>query len=515
MLFNSTEFIFIYLPLVFSGFLLLLRLFGYGTSVYFLAAASLAFYGYWNPVYLILIGSSMLVNYGLGKVLGPHEGPFRPYRRQLLMLGIAFNVALLGYFKYSQMLTDAWFVVAGGDSPDLNVVLPLAISFFTFQQIAYLVDTYQGKLEGIQGDRSEYALFVTFFPQLIAGPIVHYRRIVPQFRQAWKAPFSTHEFAIGLSIFLIGLFKKVAIADGLGDYSLNVFQRLEGGYTLAPPEAAGALLSYTLEIYFDFSGYSDMAIGLGRMFGIRLPINFYSPYKSGSVREYWRRWNITLGSFFRDYVYLPLGGSRRGEFRANLNNVVVMTLSGLWHGAGWNFIVWGFLHGVVMVLERLLTPAKDRLTSLLSAVPFAARLMVGVSRVYLFLMIMMLFAVFRLTTLDDILYMWGQIVSLNLETLGVMWEGYSAEMAKVWGRVSQGMSVNVNDNVAWANTLLVALVVVFFLPNTYQLFNVEEDSDESTQRLTWWNALIVGALGAWAIILVLSSTAKEFIYFAF
>ena len=206
MLFNSTEFIFIYLPLVFSGFLLLLRLFGYGTSVYFLAAASLAFYGYWNPVYLILIGSSMLVNYGLGKVLGPHEGPFRPYRRQLLMLGIAFNVALLGYFKYSQMLTDAWFVVAGGDSPDLNVVLPLAISFFTFQQIAYLVDTYQGKLEGIQGDRSEYALFVTFFPQLIAGPIVHYRRIVPQFRQAWKAPFSSHEFAIGLSIVLIGLF---------------------------------------------------------------------------------------------------------------------------------------------------------------------------------------------------------------------------------------------------------------------------------------------------------------------
>lgn len=515
MLFNSTEFIFVYLPLIFSAFLLILRLFGYGTSVYFLAAASLAFYGYWNPVYLLLIGSSILVNYGLGKFLGPHEGPFRPYRRQLLTLGIAFNVALLGYFKYSQMLTDAWFFVAGGDPPDLNVVLPLAISFFTFQQIAYLVDTYQGRLESIEGDRSEYVLFVTFFPQLIAGPIVHYRRIVPQFRQAWRSRLSAHELAIGLSIFFIGLFKKVAIADGLGEHSLQLFQRLEAGYTLTPPEAAGALLSYTLEIYFDFSGYSDMAIGLGRMFCIRLPINFYSPYKSGSVREYWRRWNITLGAFFRDYLYVPLGGSRRGEFRADINTVIVMTLSGLWHGAGWNFIVWGFMHGCVMVLERLFKPAKNRLKTALSSIPFGSLFMVGISRIYLFLMIMMLFAVFRLTTLNDILYIWGQILSLELNMLAELWKDYATEMVRVWDRVSRGMSVNINDEVSWANTLALSLLVVFFMPNTLQLFNVEEDSDESTQRLTWWNALIVGALGAWAIILVLSSTAKEFIYFAF
>lgn len=515
MLFNSIDFIFIYLPLIFSAFLFLLRFAGYGPTVYFLAAASLAFYGYWKPAYTFLILTSMLVNFGLGSFLAPNARALQQHRVKILWLGISFNVLLLGYFKYSQMLADAVTLVAGRESVDLNVVLPLAISFFTFQQIAYLVDTYRGKLQGIEGSRAEYALFVTFFPQLIAGPIVHYRRVVPQFRSAWKAPFSSHEFAIGLSIFLIGLFKKVAIADGLGEYSLHMFDRLEGGYNLTSPEALAALLSYTLEIYFDFSGYSDMAIGLGRMFGIRLPINFYSPYKSGSVREYWRRWNITLGAFFRDYVYLPLGGSRKGEFRANLNNIAVMTLSGLWHGAGWNFIVWGFLHGAVMVVERLLSPGKDRIKSSLIRTRVGALFALCVSRLYLFVMIMMLFAVFRLTTLDDILYIWTQILSIDFATIKAISTTFVVENGRLLDRLGSGLSINMVDHVAWANMLILALVVVFFLPNTYQLFSVEEDSDESTQKLTWRAAVIVGVLGAWALILVLSSTAKEFIYFAF
>ena len=515
MLFNSSEFIFVYLPLVFSAFLFLLRFAGYGPTVYFMAAASLAFYGYWEPAYTFLILTSMVVNYASGLLLVP-GAISSPWRRSVaLWLGIGFNVALLGYFKYSQMLTDAWTFVSGDDPVNLGVVLPLAISFFTFQQIAYLVDTYQGKLQGIEGGRGEYALFVTFFPQLIAGPIVHYRRVVPQFRSAWQVRFSSHEFAIGLSIFLIGLFKKVAIADGLGDYSIQLFNRLEGGYNLTSPEAIAALLSYTLEIYFDFSGYSDMAIGLGRMFGIRLPINFYSPYKSGSVREYWRRWNITLGAFFREYVYLPLGGNRRGEFRTDLNNVAVMTLSGLWHGAGWNFIVWGFLHGIVMVLERHLTPLKDWLFAPLNRTAIGSRVATGISRLYLFIMIMMLFAVFRLTTLDDILYLWTQIVSIDFATLRAVTDTFIAENGRLAGRLMQGLSMNVNDGVAWTNLLILALVVTFFMPNTYQLFAVDEDSDETTQRLTWQTAVISGVLGAWAIILVLSSTAKEFIYFAF
>ena len=515
MLFNSIDFIFIYLPLIFSAFLFLLRFAGYGPTVYFLAAASLAFYGYWKPAYTFLILTSMLVNYGLGSFLAPNLRALQQHRVKILWLGISFNVLLLGYFKYSQMLADAVTLVAGRESVDLNVVLPLAISFFTFQQIAYLVDTYRGKLQGIEGSRAEYALFVTFFPQLIAGPIVHYRRVVPQFRSAWKAPFSSHEFAIGLSIFLIGLFKKVAIADGLGEYSLHMFDRLEGGYNLTSPEALAALLSYTLEIYFDFSGYSDMAIGLGRMFGIRLPINFYSPYKSGSVREFWRRWNITLGTFFRDYVYLPLGGSRKSEFRTNLNNLTVMTLSGLWHGAGWNFIVWGFLHGTVMVVERMLTPGKDRVKNSLVRTRLGGLFAVFISRFYLFVVIMMLWATFRLSTLDDILYIWTQILSIDLATIKSMSATFYAENGRVLERLAGGMSVNVVDEVAWANLIILALVVVFFLPNTFQLFSVEEDSDESTQKLTWRAAIVVGALGAWALVLVLSSTAKEFIYFAF
>lgn len=515
MLFNSVEFIFVYLPLIFSGFLFLFRFIGYGSTVYFMAAASLAFYGYWEPVYTFLILTSMLVNYGFGLVLSP-DSTFDPgHRSRTLWLGVGFNVALLGYFKYSQMLTDAYVFVSGVDPIDLDVVLPLAISFFTFQQIAYLVDTYQGKLQGIGGGRGEYALFVTFFPQLIAGPIVHYRHVVPQFRANWQHRFSTHEFAIGISIFLIGLFKKVAIADGLGDHSLHVFDRLEGGYNLSPPEAIGALLSYTLEIYFDFSGYSDMAIGLGRMFGIRLPINFYSPYKSGSVREYWRRWNITLGAFFRDYVYLPLGGNRRGELRTDLNTIAVMTLSGLWHGAGWNFVVWGFLHGIVMVLERLLTPIKDRFIGLSENRPAGRLFATGISRLYMFVTIMMLFAVFRLTTLDDILYLWKQMLSIDLTTVRSITETYIAENGRLLERLSQGLSINMKDQVAWTNLLILSLIVVLLMPNTYQLFSVEEDSDESTQKLTWQGAVITGVLGAWAVILVLSSTAKEFIYFAF
>ncbi|MFT6285982.1 MAG: D-alanyl-lipoteichoic acid acyltransferase DltB (MBOAT superfamily) [Alcanivorax sp.] len=515
MLFNSIDFIFIYLPLIVSGFLVLLRFAGYGPTVYFMAATSLAFYGYWKPAYAFLIITSMLVNYSLALMLRPGATTLQQHRSKFLILGISFNVLLLGYYKYSQMLTDTYVYVTGINPMDLDVVLPLAISFFTFQQIAYLVDTYRGKLSEIEGGPAEYALFVTFFPQLIAGPIVHYRRMVPQFRSAWRAPFSKHELAIGISIFLIGLFKKVGIADSLGEYSLRFFERLEGGYSLTSPEALGALLSYTLEIYFDFSGYSDMAIGLARMFGIRLPINFYSPYKSGSVREYWRRWNITLGTFFREYVYLPLGGSRKGEFRANLNNVAVMTLSGLWHGAGWNFIVWGFLHGAVMVAERFMTAPKDKMKVLLERSYIGSKLMVGVSRFYLFVMIMMLFAVFRLTDLDDILYIWKQILSFNFDTLQAISGTFFQENMRLWERVSQGLSINMPDNVVWSNLLLLALLVVFFMPNTYQLFAVDEDSDERTQRLTWKTAILVGALGAWAIILVLSGTAKEFIYFAF
>ncbi|MEH6515824.1 MAG: MBOAT family O-acyltransferase [Halioglobus sp.] len=480
-----------------------------------MAAASLAFYGYWKPAYTMLIVVSMLANYTIGLTLSPTATKWADHRKKLLFFGIAFNVVLLGYFKYSQMLTNAYVYASGINPMDLDVVLPLAISFFTFQQIAYLVDTYSGKLQNVSGSRAEYALFVTFFPQLIAGPIVHYRRVVPQFRKAWTAPFSTHEFAIGLSIFLIGLFKKVALADSLGDYSLHYFERLENGYNLSSPEAIAALLSYTLEIYFDFSGYSDMAIGLGRMFGIRLPINFYSPYKSGSVREYWRRWNITLGAFFRDYVYLPLGGSRKGEFSANMNNVIVMTLSGLWHGAGWNFIVWGFLHGIVMVAERLMSPGKDRIKAILIATRAGELFTVFISRLYLFVMIMMLFAVFRLTELDDMLYLWVQILSIDLQSIAAISTTYIDENLRLFDRVSQGLSVNLVDEVAWTNTLLLALFVVFCLPNTYQLFNVDEDSDEAVQKLTIKSALIVGVLGAWAIVLVLSSTAKEFIYFAF
>jgi alginate O-acetyltransferase complex protein AlgI len=349
MLFSSPEFIFFFLPAVLVGYLLLVRLGGRGASGAFLAVASLFFYAWWKPVYLPLILASIAVNYAITRwflidpVLGPRE------RKLWLVVGMVFNLGLLGYFKYAWFLveTAAWMVGSGFRVEPL--LLPLAISFFTFQQIAFLVDAWKGEIRDVRF--FDYVLFVSFFPQLIAGPIVHHREMMPQFaderRARWPGWVNMEQ---GVRIFLIGLAKKLILADTLAVHA-------NAGWGSADElqfwAAWGTTLCYTFQLYFDFSGYSDMALGAARFFGIHLPINFNSPYKAGNIQDFWGRWHMTLSRWLKEYLYIPLGGNRRGSLLTYRNLFLTFVLGGIWHGAGWTFVMWGVLHGVGCIVHRL------------------------------------------------------------------------------------------------------------------------------------------------------------------
>ena len=352
MLFNSHVFIFAFLPAVLAGFFIVASLGGRQHAIVLLVAASLFFYGWWNPAYLLLLGLSVLVNYSLGLALAQvHAMRGERAARHLLWLGVAVNLGLIGYFKYAGFLAGSVNSLIGTHLDAGGIVLPLAISFFTFQQIAYLVDVRQG--QPAERDFWRYCLFVTFFPQLIAGPIVHHREMLPQFAQDRTFQLRAENLAIGFTIFAIGLFKKVVIADSLATVASPVFAAAETGAELDFFQAWGGAFAYSLQLYFDFSGYSDMAIGIARLFGIKLPLNFDAPYRASSIIDFWRRWHMTLSRFLRDYLYIPLGGGRKGRLRRHANLMVTMLLGGLWHGAGWTFVVWGGLHGLMLVANHL------------------------------------------------------------------------------------------------------------------------------------------------------------------
>jgi alginate O-acetyltransferase complex protein AlgI len=347
MLFNSQEFVFLFLPLAWALFEALRRRAAWRAVLWWLLLASLAFYGWWDWRALFLLAASIGANFALGLWLSRPRPP-----RGLLAAGVAANLALLGWFKYAAFFATNWQALTGIESALPQVALPLGISFFTFQQIAYLVDVARG--ERAERDLVRYALFVTFFPQLIAGPIVHFRQMMPAFDAQPYRKDPSLDLAVGLSIFLVGLAKKVLIADSLAPFVAPVFDAPPGS---PPPDALAAwtaLAAYTLQIYFDFSGYSDMAIGIARMFGIALPVNFFSPYKATSIAEFWRRWHMTLSAFLRDYLYIPLGGNRAGPTRTAINLFLTMAIGGLWHGANWTFVAWGCWHGALLVGHRAL-----------------------------------------------------------------------------------------------------------------------------------------------------------------
>jgi alginate O-acetyltransferase complex protein AlgI len=350
LLFSSIPFVFLFLPLSLVGYFLCAKFLAPSGKLVWLALASLGFYAYWRVDYLPILLGSIVVNFAIASAIQiqvERSGSRQKLAYSLLFIGIAFNLGLLGYFKYFDFLIETTNATIGSQISTFDLVLPLAISFFTFQQIAYLADSYKGAT--VRGSFLNYFVFVTFFPQLIAGPIVHHREMMPQFMRKSLGVFRWKNLLIGLTIFSLGLFKKIVLADQFAVYADLGYADFQN---MSVIDAWLTTLSYTFQLYFDFSGYSDMAIGAARMFGIVLPLNFFSPYKATSIQQFWRRWHMTLSRFLKEFVYVPLGGNRRSETRINLNLFATFVLGGIWHGAGWTFILWGAIHGIALVIGR-------------------------------------------------------------------------------------------------------------------------------------------------------------------
>lgn len=516
MLFNSYTFIFAFLPVAWLAYAAALRI-GWPLASPVLALASLVFYGWWDVRFLPLLLGSMLVNFILGRAIeAARTRP--PAARLWLIVGVVFNLGLLGVFKYTDFLLGSLAAVSGTDLPLLGLVLPIGISFFTFQQIAYLVDVRQGLSERYR--LSDYAVFVTFFPQLIAGPIVHHREMMPQFAKG--RTILAEDVALGLSIFIAGLFKKVVIADNLAAFASPVFAAADAGAEVSMAEAWGAALAYTFQLYFDFSGYSDMAIGLARLFGIRLPLNFLSPYKATSIIDFWRRWHITLSRFLRDYLYIPLGGNRLGPERRYVNLLATMLLGGLWHGAGWGFVLWGGLHGVYLVLNHALLAAarKSRALALLVSQRWLGW---GVT----FLAVVFAWVFFRATTLEGAL-------EITHAMLGGDGLSLPAEFAARLGGLPERLGLAFEDRPAhialgaWARTgvpfLLVAAALAFLGPNTAQIFLrgdpfYGQDAEPAPRVAALrWHPGVAQAVAVSVLFiasLLFASTISEFLYFQF
>ncbi len=497
MLFNSYGFIFLYLPVVLTGFFVLART-SQAFAAGWLALASLFFYGYWNPAYVGLLLGSIACNYAFGLWIakaGVRREDVR--KKQLLVVAIVANLALLAYYKYANFFIGSINSAAGTQWGLGEIILPLGISFFTFTQIAFLVDTYQGKVK--EYNFIHYTLFVTYFPHLIAGPVLHHREMMPQFAHASTYRFSHENMAVGLTIFFIGLFKKVVLADGIAKYVGPVFDAPASGMQLTFIEAWGGALCYALQLYFDFSGYSDMAIGLSRMFGVVLPLNFHSPYKSVNIIEFWRRWHMTLSRFLRDYLYIPLGGNRKGRFHRYLNLMVTMLLGGLWHGAGWTFVIWGGLHGMFLVINH----GWQSLRRALGQDPKASlsRPMHALSVLVTFLAVTCAWVFFRAENLDSALSILGAMAGMN----GIEWHATN-------GLVSH----------ATRNYLLICLLVVWWAPNTQQIMRdfrpaLDMPPENERGRVIWmpnyrwvWLHALIALFGLMSI-----SELSEFIYFQF
>lgn len=355
MLFNSYIFILLFLPVSLIGYYMFNHFQKYRIANVFLIGMSLWFYGYFNKWYLFIICGSIIGNFLISKGM-EKLGHNQRLRKFILAFGIIADVAVIFYFKYFDFFLQNLNRAFNQSFELRHILLPLGISFFTFQQISYLVDSYRGETKGYTF--IEYALFVAYFPQLIAGPIVLHNEIIPQFKDKNKRNFDARNFSKGMYIFAIGLFKKVIIADTFGKAVTYGFGTIA---TLSSMEALIVSLSYTFQLYFDFSGYCDMAIGIGNMFNIELPQNFNSPYKAVSITDFWARWHMSLTRFLKTYIYIPLGGNRKGRVRTYINIMIVYIVSGIWHGANWTFILWGFIHGILNCLNRMFKNTWDKL----------------------------------------------------------------------------------------------------------------------------------------------------------
>jgi len=463
-LFSSLEFLLLFLPLAWLAATLALRSPG-NAVIAAMLAASLVFYGTWNWRDLLVLVPLALLTYG-GALLYQ-----RTRNAVWTVLVIALNLGTLGFFKYSGFALEITRLFWAGAPLLAAPALPLGISFFVFQKIAFIVDVRRG-VARVERDWMRFLLFVSFFPQLIAGPIVHWRDISPQLNRATL--LAQRDVVLGLSLFAIGLAKKTLLADLLSPYVAQVF---DGGAALHPASAWLGALAYTLQIYFDFSGYSDMAVGLALLFGVRLPWNFLSPYQAGSIVEFWRRWHITLSGFLRDYLYIPLGGNRDGAATRYRNIMITMLLGGLWHGAGWNFVLWGGLHGAMIVGQHAWNGAGRRLAS-------------WIARPLTFLCVMLAWVPFRAPGMDAA-------------------AGFYASMAGIAGPGGAGEAVAFAAPGAGVLLLVLAgAMIAFFAPNAKR---IAEITPRGVQL-----ALFCGLLAGAALVKQLyAGEIHEFIYFRF
>jgi D-alanyl-lipoteichoic acid acyltransferase DltB (MBOAT superfamily) len=388
MLFNSALFLYGFLPVTLVAFWVAHKSCGVRSAQWVLLVASCVFYGAWDWRYLAMLLLLLAFNYQLGGVLARRQSVIA------LTAGIGFNLLILGYFKYADFFIGNVNAIAGTQWALLHVILPLGMSFFIFQKIAYLVDCHRGLVT--DRDPLRFSIFVMFFPQLIAGPIVHHAEIIPQLQKKSLLP-DAQMVSAGLFLLATGLFKKVVVADWLAEYVDAPFAHVA---ELQFMDAWTAALGYSLQLYFDFSAYSEMAMGLALLFGVVLPVNFNSPYKAANIAEFWRRWHITLGRFLRDYLYIPLGGNRNGWGRAMLAVLVVMVLGGLWHGAGWTFVLWGLMHGLYLAIHRAWGFAGITLPR-------------TVSVAITFLAVLFAWVMFRATSVGDALVIWQTMLGLN------------------------------------------------------------------------------------------------------
>jgi len=517
-LFHAHDFVLLFLPATLLVFLLARRFAGArpGALLAVLLTASLIFYGAWNWRYAILLLASITANFACSVRLLRPASPFR--RRGLLTIGIAGNLGLLFWFKYAGFASRQLAAATGWDAALDGIVLPIGISFYTFQQIAYLVDVWRG--ETVDRNPLRYALFVSFFPQLIAGPIVHHREFASQFRGVPARPVLS-DLAVGVTIFTIGLTKKIVLADSFAQTASPVFAAAATGTAPGLLAAWLAVFAYGLQIYFDFSAYSDMAMGLGRMFGITLPINFASPYQAVSIIDFWRRWHITLSRFLRDYLYIPLGGNRRGPRRRFVNVMLTMVLGGIWHGAGWTFALWGLLHGVLLALAQLWRAAR------------APRVPVPLARGLTLLSVMLAWVPFRAADLATTGRLYAALAGAH---------GAGGTPPSAVADLAAALAVRM-PGPDWAAVLAVAVVggglgLALLAPNTQTLMRrwrpglvspgYETGIEDAVAgragpagapvarvawRPTWPAAALVGVV--FAACLMLLNRASEFIYFQF
>ena len=490
MLFTTFDFIFIYLPIVFAIYFILNKLRHIRLGIAFLVMASVFFYGYWNYIYVPLIIASFTFNFFVGSKLCAIATKFEGQEKAkkpkgFLTFGILANITLLGYYKYTDFFIENFNGIFGSSVPLMHVILPLGISFFTFTQIAFLVDCYRGFVR----ERSfiNYALFVTYFPHLLAGPIIHHAEMMPQFANLRRKKIHYKNISFGLFLFCVGLFKKVVIADFFARFATYGF---DTSTTLSMAEAWVSSLSYTFQLYFDFSGYTDMAIGISYMFNIVLPFNFNSPYKATSIGDFWHRWHMTLSRFLRDYIYIPLGGNRVGETRLYTNLLMVFLIGGIWHGAGWTFVVWGCMHGIGIVISRYYSLHFKKLNKFLAW--FLTFNFVNIAWIF-----------FRANDMNSAFKVLGAMFDFTNMKFGVEFVRF---INSTFGIVDNIERFKVANASIWG-VLLLALIVCVFAKNSQEMME--------RSRFDWRTALFLCFLLICSFFATRSVVESQFLYFNF